>query len=195
MRIYKFAVAVLGALALTLPSTTAVAAQKKAQGAYGKPQGKAKSSVNRSKPGGGGHQGGGQHNAGNRSGGQQANRPNQQGNRTNAQKKGGNNVVAGNTVVVNGGGRGNPGNGYYDNGRYHDNDWDNDDDDFLEFVGKTAAITAGVSVVTAVIGSVSNDKPDDCQPVSSNGVAFLYCNGTYYQQVSIGYQVVAPPPR
>lgn len=189
MRIFKFAVAVLGALALTLPSTMAAAAPKKVQGAYGKPQGHAKSSVNRPKPGGGG-----QHATGNRPSGQQANR-NQQVNRNNAKKKGGNNVVAGNTVVVNKGNNngGNAGRGYYDNGRYHDNDWDNDDDDFLEFVGKTAAITAGVSVVAAVIGSTTSDKPDDCQPVSSNGVAYLYCNGTYYQQVSNGYTVVSPP--
>lgn len=199
MRILKFAVAALGALALTLPSTMAVAAQKKAQGAYGKPQGHAKSSVNRQKPGGGGGQkGGGQHHAGNRPGGQQGNRPNQQGNYNKGKKKGGNNVVAGNTVVVNGGGgRGHAGNGYYDNGRYHDNDWDNDDNDFLEFVGKTAAITAGVSVVTAVIGSVSNEKPDGCQPVNANGTSYMYCNGTYYQQSGPTsqptYTVVAPP--
>ena len=70
---------------------------------------------------------------------------------------------------------------------------DDDDDDFLEFVGKTAAVTAGVSVVAAVIGSVVEDKPDDCQPVNAYGQSYLYCNGTYYQQVSQGYQVVAPP--
>lgn len=194
MRIFKFAVAILGAFSLMLP-TAASAAQKKAHAAYGKPSGGAKSSVNRPKPSGAqANQGGNRQGAGN------ANRQgggNQQVNRTNAKKKGGNNVVAGNTVVVNKGNNngGGAGRGYYDNGNYHGNDWDNDDDDFLEFVGKTAAVTAGVSVVAAVIGSVSNDKPDNCQPVSSNGVAYLYCNGTYYQQVSNGYQVVAPPPR
>lgn len=185
MRILKFAVAVLGGLSLVLPSTFAAAAPQrgKAHASYGKPQGQAKTSVNRAKPGGGGGQ-----QAGNR---QQPNRGgNQQVNRNNSNRKGGNNVVAGNTVVVNGGG----GRGYYDNGNYHGNNWDNDDDDFLEFVGKTAAITAGVSVVSAVIGSVVNDKPSGCQTVNANGTTYQYCNGTYYQQVPNGYQVVAPPP-
>ena len=94
-------------------------------------------------------------------------------------------------VVVVGG---NPGRGYYDNGRYHDHhDWDDDDNDFLEFVGKTAAVTAGVAVVSAVIGEIVKDEPDDCKPVVSGGHQYLLCNGTYYQQVPNGYQVVAPP--
>lgn len=104
--------------------------------------------------------------------------------------RGDRNVVAGNTVVVGG----QPGRGHYDNGRYHGSpDWDDDDNDFLEFVGKTAAITAGVSVVSAVVGSVVNDQPSDCQPVMSGGQQYMLCNGTYYQTVSNGYQVVAPP--
>jgi hypothetical protein len=188
MRIFKFAVAILGAVSLMLP-TSVSAAQKKAHAAYGKPTGGSKANVNRAKPSGGqAHQGGNRQGAGN------ANRQgggNQQVNRNNAKKKGGNNVVAGNTVVVNGGGAGH---GYYDNGNYHNRpDWDDDDDDFLEFVGKTAAITAGVSVVSAVIGSVVNDKPSGCQPVNANGTTYQYCNGTYYQQVPNGYQVVGPP--
>lgn len=107
------------------------------------------------------------------------------------------NVVAGNTVVV---APGRPSNGYYDNGRYYESrDWDDDDDDFLEFLGKTAAVTAGVSVVSAVIGSVVNDKPEgDCDEVVSNGTTYLNCNGTWYSAVTPGssqtqYQVVAPP--
>lgn len=91
----------------------------------------------------------------------------------------------------------NPGknnNGYYDD-RHHHNDWDDDDDDdsFIEFVGKTAAVTAGVAAVTAVIGSIVKDKPDECKPVVSGGQQYLLCNGVYYQQVSSGYQVVTPP--
>jgi hypothetical protein len=114
---------------------------------------------------------------------------NQSAQRPNA-KRGGNNVVAGNTVVVGG----QPGRGHYDNGRYQGSpNWDDDDNDFLEFVGKTAAITAGVSVVTAVVGSVVKDKPSDCQPVVSGNQQYMLCNGTYYQTVSNGYQVVAPP--
>jgi hypothetical protein len=91
-----------------------------------------------------------------------------------------------------------PGPGYYDNGNYHHNDWDDDDNEFIEFVGKTAAITAGISVVSAVIGSIVEDQPEGCQPVVAYGTNYLYCNGTYYVQVSqngtTAYQVVAPPP-
>ncbi|PZU43969.1 MAG: hypothetical protein DI568_16545 [Sphingomonas sp.] len=117
--------------------------------------------------------------------------------------RGGNNITAGNTVVV---APGRPANGYYDNGSYHPpRDWDDDDDDFLEFVGKTAAITAGASAVTAVIGSVVNSKPKDpaCQETVSNGQTYVNCNGTWYQAVlpagataqpqPAQYQVVAPP--
>ncbi len=108
----------------------------------------------------------------------------------NKAKRGDKNVVAGNTVVVGG----QPGRGYYDNGSYRGSpDWDDDDDDFLEFVGKTAAITAGVSVVSAVIGDVVKDEPDDCQPINVGGQPYLNCNGVAYQQVQGGYQVVAPP--
>ena len=182
MRILKLAVVLLGTSALLLPGLSPAQATggKKAAAAYGKPTARANPNVNRPKPSASAG-----HSANNGSGArsrQQANRPNK--------GKGHNNVVAGNTVVVN-----KPaGGGYYDNGRYHDRpDWDDDDDDFLEFVGKTAAVTAGVSVVAAVIGSVVEDKPDDCQPVNAYGQSYLYCNGTYYQQVSQGYQVVAPP--
>lgn len=109
-----------------------------------------------------------------------------------------------NVVIVNG----NPGNGYYDNGRYYNNGYNNnynnydryedDDDDFLEFVGKTAAITAGVSIVSAVIGDIVQDKPsDDCQQQIQNGQVYLLCNGTWYTPVQSGgqeaYQVVSPP--
>jgi len=108
-----------------------------------------------------------------------------------------------NVVVVNG----NPGNGYYNNGRYYNNNnynnnydrYEDDDDDFLEFVGKTAAITAGVSVVSAVIGDVVKDKPadDECQQQIQNGQVYMLCNGTWYTPAQVGgqqaYQVVAPP--
>lgn len=111
-------------------------------------------------------------------------------------------IAAGNTVIV---APGHPSNGYYNNGNYHSpRDWDDNDDDFLDFVGKTAAITAGASIVTAVIGSVVNSKPQDagCQETISNGQAYVNCNGTWYQAVPPAgaaptqpqYQVVAPPP-
>ncbi len=167
----------LAALALSAPLSAAPARAgkptAKAQGQVHKPA----AGANRNQQHAGNRPQGGQRQGGQYAGGNQGG-------------KRGNNVVAGNTVVVGG----NPGRGYYDNGRYHGSpDWDDNDNDFLEFVGKTAAITAGVSVVTAVIGSTVNDKPDDCQPVVSGGQQYLYCNGTYYSAVSNGYQVVAPP--
>jgi hypothetical protein len=108
------------------------------------------------------------------------------------------NVVAGNTVVV---APGRPSNGYYDGGRYYPpRDWYDDDDDFLEFVGKTAAVTAGVGAVTAIIGSIVQDKPsDDCRETISDGQTYLNCNGVWYAAVAPTgstqpqYQVVAPP--
>ena len=154
----------------------------------GAARGGAKSSVQR---GGGG--GGGARPVGKANNGPGNSRPG---------NKGHNSVVAGNTVVVGGnGGRGGYNNGYnhgYNNGYYNNNGhWENNDNDFLEFVGKTAAVTAGVSVVAAVIGSTVKDKPSDCQQSMSNGQVYMNCNGTWYQPVMSGgqqqYQVVAPP--
>lgn len=119
------------------------------------------------------------------------NGPNYGGNRPNRPGRGPDNVV-----IVNG----RPGGGYYDDGRYYDNRrrYDDDDDNFLEFVGKTAAITAGVSVVTAVIGSIVKDKPSgDCQQQIQNGQTYLLCDGVWYTPAQVGgqtgYEVVAPP--
>jgi len=185
--------------------------QKNRQSQMGKPVSAAKPSVNRSKPNGAGSarpstnkaayndRSGGNANK-NRNGQNGVNKNGNRGGQTRPGQpgyRGPNNVV-----VVNG----NPGNGYYDNGRYYNNNnynnnydrYDDDDDDFLEFVGKTAAITAGVSVVSAVIGDVVKDKPsDDCQQQIQNGQVYLLCNGTWYSPVQSGgqesYQVVAPP--
>lgn len=184
----------------------------------GASRGGAKSSVNR---GGGGGMGGGGMGGGGMGGGGAGNynkanagnnRPNNNrpGNKPN---RGGNNVTVNNTNNVNVSGNnrapnrnGNYNNGYnnsgyYNNGRYYNNNnngnWDNDDNDFLEFVGKTAAITAGVSVVAAVIGSTVNEKPSGCQETVSNGQVYMNCNGTWYQPMQAGgqtqYQVIAPP--
>jgi hypothetical protein len=170
------AAAAVGALALAAPSQSApnrAGAQKAG----------AKTSISRG-PAGGGNHGGGHHAAQRGGGGKQLS--NQQAYKA-GKAAGGRNQR--DVVVV-----GNPGRGYYDNGRYHNNgDWDDNDNDFLEFVGKTAAITAGVSVVTAVIGDVVKDKPADCQPITVGGQPYLNCNGVAYQQVPGGYQVVAPP--
>jgi hypothetical protein len=168
----------------------------------GASRGGAKSSVNRG--GGGGNYN--KPNGGNFAKANNNNRPaynNGAGknNRPGNNNKRGNNVVAGNTVVVGQPNRGGyNGGGYYNNGRYYNNNngnWDNNDNDFLEFVGKTAAITAGVSVVAAVIGSTTNEKPDNCQQSMSNGQVYMNCNGTWYQPVTSNgqqqYQVIAPP--
>ena len=198
MGILRTAALAASALALTLPALApAVAAngKNKAPAAYGKPTGGAKMNVNKPKTSANYQRPQGAN-------GNKSTRPNNNytrpntGNRPN-NRPGGNNVVAGNTVVV---GRPPAGGGYYNNGNYYGRpDWDDDDDDFLEFVGKTAAVTAGVSAVSAVIGSIANDKPsNDCQPVNANGTQYLYCNGTYYvaapQAGPTAYQVVPPPP-
>lgn len=187
MRILKFAMLAATAFGLTMPALAPVhAGGKQASAKYGKPTGGAKMNVNKPKPSA----------SYQRPASKNVNTANRGGNKASKNRGGNNNVVAGNTVVV---GRPPAGGGYYNNGNYYDRpDWDDDDDDFLEFVGKTAAVTAGVSVVSAVIGSVVNDKPSgDCQPVNANGTQYLYCNGTYYvaapQAGPTSYQVVAPP--
>lgn len=81
--------------------------------------------------------------------------------------------------------------GHYDNGRWYD------DDDGLGFAGKVAVTTAAVAVTAAVVGSVTNTQPDNCQQVISYGTVYMYCNGTYYQPMYSGsntsYMVVNPP--
>jgi len=86
---------------------------------------------------------------------------------------------------------------YYGGGYYYD---DRNDNEFLEFVGKAAVVTAGA----AIVGSIVTDKPTEsngsaCQEQMSGGQVYLYCNGKYYQPVQTGsgtgYQVVNPPPK
>lgn len=187
MRNLKIAALVAGAFALAMPAIPADAqnrGQHKGTGAHpkaGKPTGHAKTSANRAPYSG-----------------QQANRGGGTVNKGGS-KKGGNNIYVDNSKTVVAGNNRPGSSGYYDNGNYHGGGhyYDDDDDDFLEFVGKTAAVTAGVSVVAAVIGSTTNSKPDDCQPVNANGISYMYCNGTYYQQSGPTsqptYTVVAPP--
>jgi hypothetical protein len=87
--------------------------------------------------------------------------------------------------------------GYYYGGGYY---YDDNDNEFLEFVGKTAAVTAGA----AIVGSILTSKPTDssggeCKEQMSGGQVYLYCNGKYYQPVQTssgtGYQVVNAPPK
>ena len=176
-------------LALGAPMASLSAAPDRA----GAQRGGAKSSVNRPPPQGGAKRSGGNNGGNTYAGGNKPGVNKQGGKRPGG---GGNNI--GNTVVVAPGhGGGNHNNGYNNNNYNGNNNWDNDDDDFLEFVGKTAAITAGVSVVAAVIGSQTNQKPSGCQESVSNGQLYMYCNGNWYQPIQNGsstsYQVVNPP--
>jgi hypothetical protein len=195
MRSLKTIVAVIGCLGLTVPAFSPAFAEGRPQGKSqqnkarpqtaqsrpqnkaaptraGYPTAKASSSVNRPNN--------------NKSG-------NKQISNQNAYKAGQASANRNNRDVVVVGGGGGYNNGYNNNGRYYEDD----DNDFLEFVGKTAAITAGVSVVAAVIGSSTKEKPDDCQPVNANGQSYMFCNGTYYQQSGPSsqptYTVTAPP--
>jgi hypothetical protein len=186
------------AVAATMMALAPIAANAGPNKNLGASRGGAKSSVNRGGGGGNYNKPNGGNFAANHND-RPGNNNNRPGNKPN--RGGGNNVVAGNTVVVGQPNRGGyNGGGYYSNGRYYNGNngnWDNNDNDFLEFVGKTAAITAGVSVVAAVIGSTTNDKPSDCQQTMSNGQVYMNCNGTWYQPVMNNgqqqYQVIAPP--
>lgn len=186
------------AVAAAMMALAPVAANAGPNNNLGAPRGGAKSSVNRGGGGGNYNKPNGGNFAGNNNN-RPGNNNNRPGNKPN--RGSGNNVVAGNTVVVGQPNRGGyNGGGYYSNGRYYNGNngnWDNNDNDFLEFVGKTAAITAGVSVVAAVIGSTTNQKPSDCQQTMSNGQVYMNCNGTWYQPVMNNgqqqYQVIAPP--
>ena len=192
----RTAALVAGALMLALAPLAANAGPNRNGPGGGAPRSGAKSSVNR---GGGGGMGGGGGGGGGMAGknkyaDNKPNRNNVHGGNTNV-------VVAGNGNNRGGGNRGGGNRNGYNNGynnNYNNNGhWDNNDNDFLEFVGKTAAITAGVSVVAAVIGSTTNDKPSDCQQSMSNGQVYMNCNGTWYQPVMNNgqqqYTVIAPP--
>ena len=202
-RFDSIALAVAAVMMALAPVAASAAPQNKNLGAS---RGGAKTSVNRGGGGGNYAKPNGGNFAASNNGYNANNRPGNNNNRPgNRPNKKGNNVVAGNTVVVgqpNRGGYNNGynGGGYYSNGRYYNGNngnWDNNDDDFLEFVGKTAAITAGVSVVASVIGSTTKEKPSDCQQTVSNGQVYMNCNGTWYQPIQSGgqtqYQVIAPP--
>ncbi|MGQ4583615.1 hypothetical protein [Lysobacter sp. F60174L2] len=73
----------------------------------------------------------------------------------------------------------------------HWNDWD--DHPFAT----AAAVTAGVAVTSAVIGSIVYSVPPSCVTTVLNGIAYQQCGSTWYQPQYAGtkvqYIVVNPP--
>jgi hypothetical protein len=67
--------------------------------------------------------------------------------------------------------------------------WDND-----YHPGATAAaVTAGVAVTSAVVGSRVRSVPPSCVPVNYAGVVYQQCGSTWYQAQGSQYVVVNPP--
>ena len=64
-------------------------------------------------------------------------------------------------------------------------------------VGTAAAVTAGVMVTSAVVGSMVRTLPPACSVVVVNGLTYQQCGGAYYQPQyqgsSVTYIVVNPP--
>ncbi|GGD59094.1 hypothetical protein [Pseudoxanthomonas indica] len=73
----------------------------------------------------------------------------------------------------------------------HWNDWD--DHPFAT----AAAVTAGVAVTSAVIGSIVNSVPPSCVTTVVNGIAYQQCGSTWYQPqysgTNVQYIVVNAP--
>lgn len=73
----------------------------------------------------------------------------------------------------------------------HWNDWD--DHPFAT----AAAVTAGVAITSAVIGSIVYSVPPSCSTVIVNGISYSQCGSTWYQPQYVGttvqYVVVNAP--
>lgn len=67
--------------------------------------------------------------------------------------------------------------------------WDND----YHPVAAAAAISAGVAVTSAVIGSLVPSVPPSCVPVNYGGMVYQQCGSTWYQPQGSQYVVVNPP--
>lgn len=76
-----------------------------------------------------------------------------------------------------------------------DNDWDDDWDDHP--FATAAAVTAGVALTSAVIGSIVYTVPPSCITTIVNGIAYQQCGSTWYQPqysgTTVQYIVVNPP--
>ena len=67
--------------------------------------------------------------------------------------------------------------------------WDND----YHPVATAAAVSAGVAVTSAVVGSLVRSVPPSCVPVNYGGMVYQQCGSTWYQPQGSQYVVVNPP--
>jgi hypothetical protein len=60
-----------------------------------------------------------------------------------------------------------------------------------------AAVTAGVAITSAVIGSITHSLPPSCSAVAVNGITYQQCGSAWYQPqytgTQVSYVVVNPP--
>lgn len=82
------------------------------------------------------------------------------------------------------------------NNSYHHVDIDVDHDYYNPFA-TAVAVTAGVAVTSAVIGSMTRTLPPACVPIQMGAVLYQQCGTTWYQPQYVGttvqYIVVTPP--
>jgi hypothetical protein len=67
--------------------------------------------------------------------------------------------------------------------------WDND----YHPVAAAAAVTAGIAVTSAIVGSLVRTVPANCVPVNYGGMVYQQCGSTWYQPQGSQYVVVNPP--
>lgn len=77
---------------------------------------------------------------------------------------------------------------------YHDDHWNYWDDHPF---ATAAAVTAGVAVTSAVIGSIVNSVPPSCVTTVINGMAYQQCGNVWYEPryagTTVQYVVINPP--
>lgn len=77
---------------------------------------------------------------------------------------------------------------------YHDDHWNHWDD---HPVATAAAVTAGVALTSAVIGSMVYSLPPSCATTVINGMAYQQCGSTWYEPrysgTTVQYVVINPP--
>jgi hypothetical protein len=77
---------------------------------------------------------------------------------------------------------------------YHDDHWNRWDDHPF---ATAAAVTAGVAVTSAVIGSIVSSVPPSCVTTVINGMAYQQCGSTWYEPryagTTVQYVVINAP--